>query len=661
MKKNKSIFNYVIIAAVLLIPFMYSFFYLKAYWNPYGDGNIDNIPVAIVNEDNGNKGNELIDSIKDSKKLKINVVNKDEASSGLDDTTYYAVITIPEDFSESMESISTTNKKHATITYSPNQKSNYLASQIINSVVNAVEKNLDNKVNSEIVGNLSDNLNEVPEKLTTIEDGFSKLNDGTKKLKNGSNELNNGVDSLKTNYSKFNDGIYTLKNGVNTLNDATSKFASINTSITTLQNGVSTIKTGSDTFTTSLDSYTTTVNSLLSAEKNMVIACQAVASGNTDATVMAACKSGAILTTKVNNIILAYENYPNHNGIDTNTYYLAKQLKNYGYGELDLVSAVQKLGSVNIVQGNKQLNAGLTQLNTSVQGLSTLGDKLTELQTGINQINTGVNTLADNSTKINNGITSLSDGSEKLNNGIGTLDSSVSDAKSELSNKINDTKNDLKSLDGLKEYSEAPVTVNTEVKNEVSSYGTAFAPLFISIALWVGALMSFVVLYYDKQNRFEKLSIDCKNRVKRNLRYYGLATLSGLVLGVLLQLFLDLEITNVCLYYVSVILVANTFMALMQFLIVNFGDIGKFVGLIILVLQLAASGGTFPIETVTKGFRFLNGLLPMTYTIRLLRESVVTIESSLLVKNMVIVFIIFVVFFTITIISDYLRQKKNME
>ena len=101
MKKNKSIFNYVIIAAVLLIPFMYSFFYLKAYWNPYGDGNIDNIPVAIVNEDNGNKGNELIDSIKDSKKLKINVVNKDEASNGLDDTTYYAVITIPEDFSES--------------------------------------------------------------------------------------------------------------------------------------------------------------------------------------------------------------------------------------------------------------------------------------------------------------------------------------------------------------------------------------------------------------------------------------------------------------------------------------------------------------------------------------------------------------------------------
>ena len=69
--KNKSIktstwFKYVIVTVVLLIPFMYSFFYLKAYWNPYGKGNIDNLPVAIVNNDKGDKGNELIKNIKDS-------------------------------------------------------------------------------------------------------------------------------------------------------------------------------------------------------------------------------------------------------------------------------------------------------------------------------------------------------------------------------------------------------------------------------------------------------------------------------------------------------------------------------------------------------------------------------------------------------------------
>ena len=63
-KKTNSWFKYVVIIAVLLVPFMYSFFYLKAYWNPYGKGNIDNLPVAVVNKDSGDKGKELIDNIK---------------------------------------------------------------------------------------------------------------------------------------------------------------------------------------------------------------------------------------------------------------------------------------------------------------------------------------------------------------------------------------------------------------------------------------------------------------------------------------------------------------------------------------------------------------------------------------------------------------------
>ena len=100
--KEKKFFNYVIIAAVLIIPFMYSFFYLKAYWNPYGEGNIDNIPVAIVNNDEGDNGEKVITNIKNSKKLKISTVSDEKASDGLYNKKYYAVITIPKDFSESM-------------------------------------------------------------------------------------------------------------------------------------------------------------------------------------------------------------------------------------------------------------------------------------------------------------------------------------------------------------------------------------------------------------------------------------------------------------------------------------------------------------------------------------------------------------------------------
>ena len=260
---------------------------------------------------------------------------------------------------------------------------------------------------------------------------------------------------------------------------------------------------------------------------------------------------------------------------------------------------------------------------------------------------------------MNTGSNDLYNGTVKLNEGTTTLNNSVKASKVELDNKISSTKSEMKKVDGLSKYSKMPIKAETKEVNKVSSYGTAFSPLFISIALWVGSLMLFMVLYFDKEKRFGLLGIDSKKRVKRTLAYHGLASVSGLILGILLQLLLDFSITNVLLYYVSIILVANCFLAIVEFLIETFGDIGKFIALIILVLQLAAAGGTFPIETVTKGFRWLHPLLPMTYTINLLKESLVSVENNLLTQNMLYVFIIFIIFFGLNIILNFMKQKKD--
>lgn len=170
--------------------------------------------------------------------------------------------------------------------------------------------------------------------------------------------------------------------------------------------------------------------------------------------------------------------------------------------------------------------------------------------------------------------------------------------------------------------------------------------------------MLYIILYFDKENRFEKLSIDNPNHLKRTFYYHVLGTIAGIILAFLLQILLDFEITSIPLYYFSIVLIANTFVALIEFLILNFKDVGKFIALILLVLQLAAAGGTFPIETVTKSFRFLHPLLPMTYTIGLLRESLMTIEGSLLSKNLIIVISICLVFVVLNLVKD-LRYEKN--
>lgn len=651
-KKTNSWFKYVVIIAVLLVPFMYSFFYLKAYWNPYGKGNIDNLPVAVVNKDSGDKGKELIDNIKESKKLKLSIVSNDEATDGLNDGKYYAIISIPKDFTSSMNSASSTNKRHATITYSPNQKSNYLSSQIINTVVLTVEKNLDNTVNSKIVENLSDKLKAVPTQLNTISTGFGKLSEGTSQIENGASELKSGSEQLKN-------GINEAYNGSKTITDG------VNASIENLKNDKSEA-IDTQTLNNIKNQVTSSVNATFTDTYKNAIGVQAVE------TVKAQYENNINLLKQgiLANIsafgITDVDAYCNSSSVNPG-------LANYCSSYLGLVSLKNQLNDSSSVIYQSIYNTAITSAQKSaVQTASNVSEtvakqvatsaketatnksiaSLTPLQEGLNSLTSGL-------AKLNTGSNDLYNGTVKLNEGTTTLNNSVKASKVELDNKINSTKSEMKKVDGLSKYSKMPIKAETKEVNKVSSYGTAFSPLFISIALWVGSLMLFMVLYFDKEKRFGLLGIDSKKRVKRTLAYHGLASASGLILGILLQLLLDFSITNVLLYYVSIILIANCFLAIVEFLIETFGDIGKFIALIILVLQLAAAGGTFPIETVTKGFRWLHPLLPMTYTINLLKESLVSVENNLLTQNMLYVFIIFIVFFGLNIILNFMKQKKD--
>ncbi len=679
--KNNNWFKYVVLVAVLLIPFMYSFFYLKAYWNPYGKGNIDNLPVAVVNNDKGDKGDELIDSIKDSKKLKLSVISSSKANEGLNNGKYYAIINIPESFTEDMESASSTNKHHATITYSPNQKSNYLSSQIINTVVLTVEKNLDNAVNSKIVENLSETVESVPSQLDTISSGFGKLEEGTNKLADGSNTLNSGTKELANGTSQIKS---TLSSSINSLSSeltdkekqqilatiASSKDLSdeniANAAIAGLQsnqqymalktkydNGMSQYNFGVAKYQAGIEKYNANLTDYnAGVEKyNATLALYNL----TDETVTACINNSSEQCTAIKQIV------DSKVALNTSKAALDQAKDTLDNLKITLDQSKTNLDTLKTVIDSLEETAKQTAIATAKKvsqqvAISTASSVKENATLTTKQ---SLNTLLSYIDKIDSGATKLSDGSTTLNNGLTTLNNSVKSSKQELDSKISSTKKDVKKVETLADYSKEPIKAETKEVNKVASYGTAFAPLFISIALWVGSLMLFIVLFFDKEQRFGLLGIDSKKHVKRCLAYHGLATASGIVLGVLLQLLLDFDITNVFLYYISIILVSNCFLAIIEFLIENFGDIGKFIALIILVLQLGASGGTFPIETVTRGFRFLNPMLPMTYTIKLLKEPLISIESSLLTKNFIIVFTIFIVFFGINLGLNIYKEKHQ--
>lgn len=690
--KNSNAFKAIIFIVVMLIPLIYSFFYLKSYWNPYG--NLSDMQIAVVNLDKGkddkNQGNEFVQSLKDSDTFKICEVSKDEAQEGMKKGNYYATIEIPENFTKCLESASTEDKQIAQVTYSPNQATNYLATQIVNSAVKTIELNLQSKIDKEIIANLASKLNEVPDSLQeisngadTILNGTESLNDGIKQISDGTNTLSNsykefdegvnsaytGSKSLNSGISQVSDGVETLKNGgksldsaIDQINQGADQLSSQGAEgITELSTGVTDLNTGAKTLNDGVAEYVTGVNTLSENTEvflNKLIKTANVLGDNCDPTLKA-------FATQAQGFF-AKDPKTNMNGFES----VAVGGKKVTAGSNSLYAGTQKLAKGTeklgtLTNGIQSLKTALTQVKqgtTSLNnGIATLQNGTTQLSKGSKSLETGLEKLSSSSSTVDNAISTLNEGSKTAYNGSNQLVEGVKTFKTSIDEGMQDTKEQLKSLNGIEEFGENPVEFKTEEYGKVDSYGIAFTPLFLCIGLWVGALMAYVVLYYDHDERFGIFGMNAKNKILQNLIYLGLGAAEGLLTGWLLKAGLGFEVQNMALYYGSSILIGITFMSIIQFLIRNFGDIGKFLALIILVLQLAAAGGTFPIETIDKAFQAVSPYLPMTYSIKLLREVLVPTASNFKGTYIGILVGIIAVTMLITFVVDIINKRKNEE
>ena len=690
--KNSNAFKAIIFIVVMLIPLIYSFFYLKSYWNPYG--NLSDMQIAVVNLDKGkddkNQGNEFVQSLKDSDTFKICEVSKDEAQEGMKKGNYYATIEIPENFTECLESASTEDKQIAQVTYSPNQATNYLATQIVNSAVKTIELNLQSKIDKEIIANLASKLNEVPDSLQEISNGADTILNGTESLNNGIKQISDGTNTLSNSYKEFDegvnsaytgskslnsgisqvsDGVETLKNGgksldsaIDQINKGADQLSSQGAEgITELSTGVTDLNTGAKTLNDGVAEYVTGVNTLSENTEvflNKLIKTADALGDNCDPTLKA-------FATQAQGFF-AKDHKTNMNGFES----VAVGGKKVTAGSNSLYAGTQKLAKGTeklgtLTNGIQSLKTALTQVKqgtTSLNnGIATLQNGTTQLSKGSKSLETGLEKLSSSSSTVDNAISTLNEGSKTAYNGSNQLVEGVKTFKTSIDEGMQDTKEQLKSLNGIEEFGENPVEFKTEEYGKVDSYGIAFTPLFLCIGLWVGALMAYVVLYYDHDERFGIFGMNAKNKILQNLIYLGLGAAEGLLTGWLLKAGLGFEVQNMALYYGSSILIGITFMSIIQFLIRNFGDIGKFLALIILVLQLAAAGGTFPIETIDKGFQAVSPYLPMTYSIKLLREVLVPTASNFKGTYIGILVGIIAVTMLITFVVDIINKRKNEE
>jgi len=647
-----------VVIGVIILPLLYSYFYLGAFWDPYS--RLETLPIAVVNNDKGatineverNIGKEMCDKLKEDGTLKFVFTNESDAKSGTEGKEYYAMIVIPSDFSADVASAATTDKQTASIIFSPNEKRNYLASQILGKAVLQIEVSIRESVNKEIVQQLADKLNSVPDQMSKLQDGMAQLDDGSKQLSDGAATLADGTQTFANKFKEYQKGVSDIKDGTNTLSNGigtldsgiTQLLAGANqlkdstANIGDLTTGAQALAVGANTFNEKLIQYTGGVDSLISSV------------GTTT-------KFLAYYVTPKAGYEAAYAKLISS---------LTSEESQNSVNALSAGSAQLKAASAMITTSTTQLSAGTTslpQLKAALeqlsQGLESAKSGSTSLASGSQTLYAGVSTLNSATAQLSEAAGTIASGSASLNDGAEKLENGITTAKSGVDSSVTDTNSELKSLDGIADFAAAPVSINQENITTIPNYGTAFAPYFLSLSLWVGGLMIFVGIYYDPDNKFNILSRESENKVARSFIYLLIGFIQALVLGVVLLFGLGLKVDNIPLYFLSCCLVSMVFISIIQFLMVYLKDAGKFLCMLLLILQLTSCGGTFPMETVPKLFNYLYGFMPMTYSVGLFKQSISGVNAPDLLFNAGILFCILVVFMTLTVIFSKLKSKNG--
>lgn len=686
---KKRIMKVSVIIGAIIIPLMYSFFYLGAFWDPYS--RLDQVPVAIVNEDAGatingearNVGDEICDTLKEDGTLKFVFTTGEKAKKGVNGNKYYASITMPTNFSESIASAGETDKKVATLKYAVNEKRNYLASQILNNATNQIEKEIRSNVNSEVALTLANTLRQVPKQLGTLQSGFNQMYKGSEQLLAGTKKLDKGASDLSSGAKKLNDGAQKLDSGATTLKKGTSSLktgtTTLNSGLGDLENGVKKInsqvpalKTGVSQLNVGMNGDGTATNPGLKASLSSYTKGVATAAGGLDSYSTALgnvingmpATGGTLDATQTATLKATLTGILNGNGTSQNP------------GIAGVNSGLQT-----IVGNNTALNEGAAKV---AAGTGQLDSKVPALETGLSQLQGGIENAKDGSGKLANGATSLNsgaailksgtasmagstptlvsgtgtlkEGTGTLTSGMNTLNSGIKSGKDGVDNSIKSANSQMEALNGIDDYAANPVEVKKDEVDYVPNYGTAFAPYFLSLSLWVGGLIIFFGIYLDVDKRYKYLCRESSKPVVRSFSYLALGTVQALILAIVVKYALGLEVEHMTPYILSCILVSLVFVSIIQFCLVHLKDLGKFVALLLLILQLTSCGGTFPMETVPKFFQTLYPYMPMTYSVGLFKETISGATGSSMMKNLIVLISLLAIFTVATILLSVMKK-----
>ncbi|PGS34414.1 phage infection protein, partial [Bacillus cereus] len=335
-----------------------------------------------------------------------------------------------------------------------------------------------------------------------------------------------------------------------------------------------------------------------------------------------------------------------------------------GLGTLS-AGANQMVGGVNqLADGSSQVTDGLGTLsvgaNQMAGGVNQLADGSNQVTTGLGTLNGGLNKMSTGSTQLIDGVNKLADGSGKVTDGL----VKVNDGSGELAEKLGEgaeKTGEVKGTDKTYDMFASPVKVKTEKMAEVPNYGTGFTPYFLSLGLFVGALLLSIV--YPLRDTVGVPKSGFSWFISKFGVLLSVGIIQAIVADVILLFGLGVEVQSIPYFILFSIVTSLAFIALIQCLVTAFGDAGRFIAIITLIIQLTTSAGTFPLELIPKFLQPFNAWLPMTYSVSGLKAVVSSGDFNFMWKNVGVLMIFIVVLSLGTIASltwMHKRQFRNI-
>ncbi len=653
MKKiSTNVIAVVIILGLSILPSLYAWFNIFSNWDPYGPSSTGNIKVAVVSDDAGseisgleiNIGATVVEALQANNTIGwVFTDNSDETIEGVKAGDYYAALVIPETFSEDMVSFLTGDLEHPQIIYYENGKKNAIAPKITQKA----QKTVRQQVNATFISTLAESAMKAGNVISaTDSDGVSIADTMTEKLTALSSDMDtyiNILSSFKGIMDSAQSIISTTKIMLPSLDTVLdSSKTSLSSMQTMVNSSTNTVNTVSDMMLSSLDMIDGTLTMISNVVNSDLSSAQTV--------------STIILNGigAVNNMIPYAKEIFNSSvaGIEAKGDEKINSQINAIRGQFDLVKSdadhVGSSSAVAVSNSNDLIDKIQAELEHCSNDIAVLKDTYSssvkpQLSSTVTNaqaaLNTTVNALSNfnlNLGSTDNVLTSYSDTladgntnldttlelAQELSDYIKTLTENMSElSDNENYNKLIEVMDSNPELVG--EFASSPVSLDTVRIYPIENYGSAMAPFYTVLALWVGALI-LVAIIHVKVHPIPGVSGICPRHAYfgRYMLFFLVGQLQTLITVLGDLHFIGIQCEHPVMFWFAGAMCSFVFTLFIYSLTVALGNIGEALAVVVMVVQVAGAGCTFPIETLPKVFHSLYNYLPFQFGMNAMKETI---------------------------------------